>query len=76
MKLMDPDQIGTEALRCLMDVKREGPGGPRLTHHDRTVLQELESDGLATQPEETESGYESELTGNGIEMLKAMGIRT
>lgn len=74
MKNLDPDQIGTMALRCLEDVRKDRKSGPYVTHEDETVLLELESEGLAHHPEAKENCHEAELTDDGVEMLKILGI--
>jgi len=76
MTQLDPDQIGTQALRCLEDVRKDRPSGPYVVHEDETVLFELQSEGLAHAPEPAASGagYEAWLTDQGIVMLGLMGV--
>ncbi|WP_298842046.1 hypothetical protein [uncultured Salinicola sp.] len=76
MTHLDPDQIGTQALRCLEDVRRDRPSGPYAVHDDETVLLELESEGLVLEPEPSRngSGHEAWLTDQGITMLGLIGV--
>ena len=76
MKHLDPDQIGTEATRCLLDVRTDRPSGYYVVHADETVLLELESDDLAHRPDPVEGGHEAYLTDQGMVMLQLIGVNT
>ena len=75
MTHLDPDQVSTEATRCLLGHRNDRATGEYVVSNDRTVLLELEGDGLAHAPDEgaTEGTYEAQLTGLGVRMLRVMG---
>lgn len=66
----DPDQLSTELLRLLQSGAKETINGVIVASKDRTLLEELVSEGLADRIDKTDEGFEALLNGKGIAILK------
>lgn len=74
--MQDPDQLSVNAQKTIENTNFEPLTGPVTYSKNKNDLLELESEGLVDNVINLDDGYQGDLTGNGLEMLKAMGLWT
>ena len=72
--MQDPDQLSTPAYQMMLDAKRDRPTGIYVVAKREEDLLDLKGEGLVDAIDKVEDGYEAILNGNGLQMLKAMGV--